>query len=199
MANEAKLGLNYPKANTKDRRGRNQGEKANLPTAGKRVEIENLMLGLGANIKRNQEQLGTCTVARQNAQSALKGHAKSSDEHTAITAEIGRLDLEISQCKDRLSVLNGKYAKAEADMKTALKSYGVDLSAEIGNYGYESMIEPIRAAILDAKDLHVQLSSEASAAEIKYQDFDFKIPCVFEKLDAALKVVDAVQKALGKA
>ena len=167
--------------------------------ANKLLEIENRLNVLGQNTTHFEALLAKAMVSLRNTKATMKEYGKNSDEYDALSRELERLENEIGGLKDRLKLLKGKRASAGKEMDVALAAYKTAIDVEFGNGGYSGMINGIRSAVTDAKDLHVQFSAELAAAEKRYEKFGFEIPAVREKLDAALKVVAAVEKAMGRA
>ena len=148
--------------------------------------IENRLNILGQNTTHFEALLAKATVSLRNTKATMKEYGKNSDEYDALSRESERLKNEIGGLKDRLKLLNGKRAAAGKDeMDVALTAYNTAIDAEFGNGGYSGMIEGLRTAVADAKDLHAQFSAELAAAEKRYEKFGFKVPAVREKIDAA--------------
>ena len=158
--------------------------------------LESKIRNYNDRIAEQENKLAGLTVDLRSAKATLKEAAKGSDEHTIVARKIEQLTGEISTCKDRIRFFKDKLAGPLVDHEKGLELYKVKLLSEVGSLGYEAMLEPLRAAITDAKDLYASYGVELDGIAKRYNEALVKE--TRERLDAGVKVINSVAKALGR-
>ena len=158
--------------------------------------LEATIKNYNTKITGQESKLAGLTVDLRSAKATLKESSKGSDEHTIIDRKIEELTVAISACKDRIRFFKDKLAGPLADHKKGLELYKVKLLSEVGTGGYEQMLEPLRAAIADAKVLHESYVVELDGIARRYDEA--LVSDARERLDAGVRVVNSVAKALGR-
>ena len=170
--------------------GSETGKKYALST------IEATIRNYNARITEQENKLAGLTVDLRSAKATLKEAAKGSNEHTILNRKTEELTVAISACKDRIRFFKDKLAAPLEDHEKGLELYKVKLLSEVGTAGHEQMLEPLRAAITDAKDLYASYGVELDSLARRYDES--LVSDARERLDAALKIVSGVAKALGR-